>query len=220
MHIGRFFYCFALFSSFSQKNLLTISLMFHKTHRFSHCSIFHWRIRPRHAIMTFSDSSKIFFHWIQQHSCRTLSGEWEKRSEKIILPRSWMDAGFITANALGKEWAFLHFILFDSVSLELNHVEIWLLVIFILEARKLGMRDLIKKGKIASDARKIYRKLLSLPLLPQELFHEGYKVIKREAVDGNLFDAFKKLFAYYDRTWVAEVSWKKSDHSSQIYSIS
>lgn len=80
------------------------------------------------------------------------------------------------------------------------------MVIFIVKAKLLGMQKLIKKERIASDARKIYRKLLSLPLLPQELFDEGYKVIKKEAVDRSLFEAFKKLFAYYDRTWVAEVS--------------
>lgn len=57
----------------------------------------------------------------------------------------------------------------------------------------------------ASQARKLYKMLLNLPLLPADSFMMGYKHIYQTAMQLNLKTKFTKLFQYFDRTWIVEV---------------
>lgn len=52
------------------------------------------------------------------------------------------------------------------------------------------------------SAKSIYRKMLSLPLLPSELIQEGYELIKQEAYDKKLYKEFKKVFLYFENFWL------------------
>lgn len=67
-----------------------------------------------------------------------------------------------------------------------------------------------KKGRsenpqIASHAKKIYKMISHLPLLPKEYFLAGYHQVKKMATKLKLSKNFEKFFQYYDRTWIAEV---------------
>lgn len=55
------------------------------------------------------------------------------------------------------------------------------------------------------NARSIYRKLLSWPLLPQNHMKEGYDIILKEADRNCLLSTFKNLFKYFDRYWLKQV---------------
>lgn len=73
--------------------------------------------------------------------------------------------------------------------------------------RTLQLLELIADN---SDARKIYRKLLSLPLLPTELIEHGYQLIKEDARAKNLLKAFRKFFQYFESFWLNLVIFSKS----------
>lgn len=60
--------------------------------------------------------------------------------------------------------------------------------------------------EVASKARKIYKMLCFLPLLPKEHFSAGCKHIENRAAEFNLSSTFGIFFAYFNRTWVVEVS--------------
>lgn len=67
---------------------------------------------------------------------------------------------------------------------------------------KLGMRKFLKKNR---KGKKIQKQLMSLPLLPPEMFDEGYQTIKKLTARSKLYNRFKKLFAYYDQYWLNQV---------------
>lgn len=55
-------------------------------------------------------------------------------------------------------------------------------------------------------AKKIYRMMLSLPLLPKETILDGYTIIRNEAVAKGLGKKFKGIFDYFDQYWLFIVS--------------
>lgn len=57
-----------------------------------------------------------------------------------------------------------------------------------------------------SAARSIYKKMLSLPLLPAEYIVKGYELIKEEAKKNKLQKHFKKIFHYFEGFWLTLVS--------------
>lgn len=59
--------------------------------------------------------------------------------------------------------------------------------------------------QIASHAKKIYKMISHLPLLPKEYFLAGYQQVKKTAKKFKLTKKFEKFFSYYDRTWLTEV---------------
>lgn len=67
----------------------------------------------------------------------------------------------------------------------------------------LQLHDLIKE---VPAAKKIYRKILSLPLLPAELILNGYNLVKEEAKRNNLNKDFKAIFNYFEQYWLRLVS--------------
>lgn len=56
------------------------------------------------------------------------------------------------------------------------------------------------------DANKLYRKLLSLPLLPAEYIETGYELIKIEANKKALNKCFKRFFSYFEGFWLEMVT--------------
>lgn len=46
------------------------------------------------------------------------------------------------------------------------------------------------------------------PLLPPEVFNQGYRHVKRLAHEWKLFAKFKKFFFYYEQFWIREVSFR------------
>lgn len=68
--------------------------------------------------------------------------------------------------------------------------------------RKLNMTKLLKKN---SNARKIKKALMSLPLLPEDKIIEGYKTIVKIARKKGLFKHYSSLFSYCDRYWLRQV---------------
>lgn len=67
---------------------------------------------------------------------------------------------------------------------------------------KLRLYRLIAENQ---NARAIYRKLLSWPLLPQNNMEEGYEVILAKANRNRLMKTFKKLFKYFEEFWLKQV---------------
>lgn len=55
-------------------------------------------------------------------------------------------------------------------------------------------------------ARRIYRKMLRLPLLPAENILEGYESIKADARSNRLSVAFRQIFKYFEEYWLNLVS--------------
>lgn len=78
-------------------------------------------------------------------------------------------------------------------------------------ARKLGVSKLWNQksrkenNEAATEAKKIYKMVQSLPLLPEKYFFVGYQYVKCSASKINLDKQFAKLFEYFDRTWIMEV---------------
>lgn len=58
------------------------------------------------------------------------------------------------------------------------------------------------------NARSIYKKIMSLPLLPPESILEGYEIILNEAETNRLSRTFKKVFEYYERFWLRQVRYR------------
>lgn len=65
---------------------------------------------------------------------------------------------------------------------------------------ELGLYKQIKDTE--SNVRVIYRMILSLPLLPSEMFIDGCKFIRAEAQTLGLQNIFKSFFAYFQRYWI------------------
>lgn len=59
------------------------------------------------------------------------------------------------------------------------------------------------------EARIIYRKLLSLPLLPAQSIVGGFDMIKAEAKAHGIYKEFKKFFEYFNDYWL-ELVMKKN----------
>lgn len=57
----------------------------------------------------------------------------------------------------------------------------------------------------ASNAKRIYKMIANLPLLPKQYFVPGWTYIKNTAIKLRLTTHFKKMFSYFERTWLAEV---------------
>lgn len=68
---------------------------------------------------------------------------------------------------------------------------------------KLQMYQLITK---VPAARKIYRMILSLPLLPSESILNGYNIVKQEAATKSLTERFGAIFQYFEQYWLLIVS--------------
>lgn len=65
-----------------------------------------------------------------------------------------------------------------------------------------GLYGLLKKN---ANARLIKQMMLSLPLLPHEMFEEGYAHVKLLAKEYQLGNKFKLFFKYYDNYWIGQV---------------
>lgn len=64
--------------------------------------------------------------------------------------------------------------------------------------------DLHMHNLIANNpsARAIYRKMLSIPLLPPEYIEQGYFLIKEEARSNKLINKFSAFFKYFESFWL------------------
>lgn len=62
-------------------------------------------------------------------------------------------------------------------------------------------------GLITEDtnARKIYRMLTNLPLLPSQSIELGYEIIKEKAHSDQLAGEFRKIFKYFEEFWLQVV---------------
>lgn len=60
--------------------------------------------------------------------------------------------------------------------------------------------------KTNSAAKGIFKELLSLPLLPSNVFADAYKGIKKKAVERRVFLSLTPLFRYYDTYWMRQVN--------------
>lgn len=69
--------------------------------------------------------------------------------------------------------------------------------------RRLGLNRIKNK-----HAKKIRKMLMSIPLLPAHLIHEGFEIIKRFAKKHRLFKRFTKLFSYFQRQWLSQVKYQ------------
>lgn len=63
----------------------------------------------------------------------------------------------------------------------------------------------IENPKVAADARLIYKMICYLPLLQEKQFEAGYLHVLNKAARLKLTKAFSNFFAYFERTWNAEV---------------
>lgn len=59
--------------------------------------------------------------------------------------------------------------------------------------------------KTNSNAKQIFKELLSLPLLPEGLFDEGYDAVRQKAKNKRVFLQLVPLFRYFDKYWVPQV---------------
>lgn len=67
----------------------------------------------------------------------------------------------------------------------------------------LGLRHELKKN---AKARITKQMIMSLPLLPNEKFDEGYAYIKSLTKEHKLWKKFENFFAYYDSYWICQVT--------------
>lgn len=65
---------------------------------------------------------------------------------------------------------------------------------------KLGLNRIKNK-----HSRRICRMLMSIPLLPPHLIHEGFEAINKFARKHRLFKRFASLFSYIQRYWLGQV---------------
>lgn len=63
----------------------------------------------------------------------------------------------------------------------------------------MSLYDLITNSQ---NAKSIYRKMLSLPLLPPESIEGGFQLIKQEARVSKLFKPFRQFFNYFQNFWL------------------
>lgn len=59
--------------------------------------------------------------------------------------------------------------------------------------------------KINSNAKEIFKELLSLPLLPQINFEEGYNAVREKAIKRRVYFPMITLFRYFDSYWIRQV---------------
>lgn len=77
--------------------------------------------------------------------------------------------------------------------------------------RKLSkMSDLAKQVKTTPEAKRIFQKLLVLPLLPPCEIENGFNICKHEAysnikLSSKLGNIFEKFFDYFQRQWIEVV---------------
>lgn len=64
------------------------------------------------------------------------------------------------------------------------------------------MTKLLRKN---SEAKRIQKALMSLPLLPADQIVNGYQCIKKLARREKLFHHFSSLFKYFERYWLVQV---------------
>lgn len=57
-----------------------------------------------------------------------------------------------------------------------------------------------------ANARNIFQQLLSLPLLPEDKFTEGYEAIKSKARMWRVYFQLLPMFRYFTNYWVKQVS--------------
>lgn len=67
---------------------------------------------------------------------------------------------------------------------------------------KLGLFRELKKN---ANARMIKKMLMSLPLLPTEMFKQGYSHIKKITRNCGLSKKFKRFFTYFNNYWNVQV---------------
>lgn len=72
--------------------------------------------------------------------------------------------------------------------------------------RKLLSFDMHQLISNVPAAKSIYRKILSLPLLPAEVIMDGYNIVKQEAIAAGLDEKFKKFYEYFEQYWLFIVS--------------
>lgn len=70
------------------------------------------------------------------------------------------------------------------------------------KALKLGLYNLLKCN---SDARSIYKQILSLPLLPSNKFVQGFELIEQETRNVRLQKEFTAFFKYFKSFWLKMV---------------
>lgn len=72
----------------------------------------------------------------------------------------------------------------------------------------------------AMKAKRIYKMIGMLPLLPHGQFLAGHKYVCAMTRKYKLMNKFAKFFNYYDRTWIAEVRLRNiSIFEESIFSI-
>lgn len=72
------------------------------------------------------------------------------------------------------------------------------------------MSELAKAVKSTDDARRIFKKILVLPILPAHEISNGFEVCKQEAYRStkcykNLENIFENFFDYFERQWLKMV---------------
>lgn len=70
-------------------------------------------------------------------------------------------------------------------------------------AIRFGLYALLKNS---SEAKFIFKSLLCLPLLPESLIMDGYKLIKQRALENGLMGQMRKFFAYFESYWLVMVN--------------
>lgn len=60
--------------------------------------------------------------------------------------------------------------------------------------------------KISSNAKEVFKELLSLPLLPEKKFKEGYKAVREKARERRVYYPMIALFRYFDTYWIRQVT--------------
>lgn len=64
------------------------------------------------------------------------------------------------------------------------------------------LRNLLKNN---ADAKAIFKQLLSLPLLPEDKFEEGYNAIREKARQLHMLRRMFVLFRYFNSYWIRQV---------------
>lgn len=66
-------------------------------------------------------------------------------------------------------------------------------------AKRFGLSALFKDD---IEAKLIFKSLLCIPLLPENLIIDGYNQIKKRAFENNLVRPLQKLFNYFESYWL------------------
>lgn len=66
--------------------------------------------------------------------------------------------------------------------------------------------------KINSNAREVFKELLSLPLLPEKSFMEGYNAVQEKARSRRVYFPMIGLFRYVDTYWIGQVTISNYNH--------